>query len=73
MVHSFFSAIIASSSLAITRNKDIFFSCPARIETFFIAFLVFMLILVKAVDRFFAVFSAFVKSFIWRNIYCSNF
>jgi hypothetical protein len=62
MVHSFLSAIIAFSSLAITSDKDAFFSCFASIEAFSIVFPVFRLILAKAVDRFSVVFSAFAKS-----------
>jgi hypothetical protein len=52
-MHLFFSVIIASFFLAIIRDNDVFFSCPANIEIFFIAFSVFMLNPVKAVDRFF--------------------
>jgi hypothetical protein len=73
MVHLIFNIITAFSSLAIIRDKDAFFSCPAKIETLSVVFPVFMLIPVRAVDRFFAVFSAFARSRVWRNIYYSNF
>jgi hypothetical protein len=63
MVHSLFGAIITSFSLAITRNNDIFSSYPVRIETLSVAFLTLMLNPVRAVDRFFAVLSASVRSF----------
>jgi hypothetical protein len=62
-VYSFFDTIIASFSLAITRDSDVFFSCPAKIETLFIAFLALTLSPARAVDRFSAVFSTFAKSF----------
>jgi hypothetical protein len=64
MVYLIFSIIAVSSSLAITRNRDTFFSYSAKIEAFFVAFLVFMLIPARAVDRFSAVLSAFIKSFL---------
>jgi hypothetical protein len=73
MIYLIFDIIAASSSLAITRDKDAFFSCPARIETLFVVFPVFMLISVKAVDRFSAVLSASAKFLFWRNIYYSSF
>jgi hypothetical protein len=63
MVYSLFSAIIAFFSLAIIRDKDISFNCPVKIKTFSIASLIFMLNSARAVDRFFTVLSASVKSF----------
>jgi hypothetical protein len=68
MVYLILSAIAASFSLIIIRDRDISFNCPAKIETFSIAFSVFMLTPAKAVDRFFAVLSASVRSRVWRNI-----
>jgi hypothetical protein len=62
MVYLILSAIAASSSLAIIRDRNAFFNYPARIETLFIAFSAFMLTPARAVDRFFAVLSAFAKS-----------
>jgi hypothetical protein len=62
-MHSFSGAFIVSFSLGIIRDKDIFFSCSARIEVLFIIFLVSTFSPVRAVDRFFAVFSIFVKFF----------
>jgi hypothetical protein len=64
MVHLIFNAIIASFSLAIIKDRDTFFSCLVRIEALFIAFLIFRLIFIKAVDRFSAVYSASAKFFI---------
>jgi hypothetical protein len=64
MVHSFFSAIIAFSSPAIIRDKDASFNYLTNIKVFSVAFLAFMLISAKAIDRFFAVLSAFAKSLI---------
>jgi hypothetical protein len=72
IVYSFFGVIIVSFSLAITRDSDISFSCPARIEALSVVFSVSTLSPAKAVDRFFAVLSASVKSLLWRNICCSN-
>jgi hypothetical protein len=69
MVYLIFNVIAASFSLAIIRNKDIFFSCLARIEALFIVFLISMLTLAKTVDKFSAVFSVSAKSLFWRNIY----
>ena len=71
-MHLFFGAIITSFSLTITRDKDVFFSCPAKIEVFSVVFSVSMLIPARAIDRFFTVLSAFAKSFFWRNICYSN-
>jgi hypothetical protein len=63
MVHSFFNVIIISSSLVITRDKDVFFSCPARIEAFSVISSVSIFNPARAVDRFFTVLSVSVKSF----------
>jgi hypothetical protein len=71
-VHSLLGAIIALSSPVIARDKDIFFSCPARIEALSVAFSVSMLNPAKTIDRFSAVLSAFAKSLSWRNICYSN-
>jgi hypothetical protein len=68
MVHLILNIITASFSLAIIRDKNTSFSCLARIEALFIAFLAFMLIPAKTVNRFSAVLSASVKSLFWRNI-----
>jgi len=62
MVHLTLGTIIASFFLVIIKNRNVFFSCPAKIEVLFIVFPVFMLNLAKAVDRFFAVLSASAKS-----------
>jgi hypothetical protein len=72
MVYLFFSATVVFFSLAIIRDSDAFSSCPARIEALSVVFLISTLSPVKAVDRFSAVFSTFAKSFLWRNICCSN-
>jgi hypothetical protein len=62
MVYSFFNVIIASFFLGIIRDKDTFFSYPARIKAFFIIFPASTLSPASAVDRFFAVLSASAKS-----------
>jgi hypothetical protein len=72
MVYLIFGAIAASFFLIIIRDRDAFSSCPAKIEILSIIFLAFMLTSAKAVDRFFAVFSAFARSRVWRNIYYFN-
>ena len=64
MVYSFFSIIIIFFSLAIIRDSDAFFSCPARIETLFVVSSASILNSAKAVDRFSAVFLASAKSLI---------
>jgi hypothetical protein len=64
MVYLIFGIIAASSSLAITRDKDAFFNYPARIEALSVVFLTSTLSPVKAVDRFSAVFSTSAKSLI---------
>jgi hypothetical protein len=61
-VHSFFNAIAASSSLIIIRDNDVSSSCPARIEALSVAFPVLTFSPARAIDRFFAVFSASAKS-----------
>jgi hypothetical protein len=73
MVYSLFGAIITSFSLAIIRDSDVFFSCPAKIEALSIVFPVSTFSSAKAVDRFSAVFSASARSFPWRNICYFNF
>jgi hypothetical protein len=62
MVYPIFSAFAISSFLIIIKNRNISFNCPAKIEIFSVAFSAFMLIPARAVDRFFAVFSAFARS-----------
>jgi hypothetical protein len=62
MVHSFFGAIIVSFSLAIVRDSDTFFSCPARIEALFVASPASTLSPVRVIDRFSVVLSVFAKS-----------
>jgi hypothetical protein len=64
MVYLTFGVIAISSSLIITRDKDAFFSYPARIEALSVAFPAFRLIPARAIDRFFAVLSASAKSLI---------
>jgi hypothetical protein len=64
MVYLTFNTIIASFSLIITRDRDVFFSCPIKIKAFFVVFSAFIFIPVRAVDRFFTVFSAFAKSLV---------
>jgi hypothetical protein len=54
--------LVASSFFSSIKNKDIFFSCPAKIEAFSVAFPASTLSPAKAADRFSAVFSAFSKS-----------
>jgi hypothetical protein len=73
MIHSFLGTIIASSSLAITRDRDVFSSCFTNIEALSVASPAFMLISARAVDRFFAVLSASTKSLPWRSICYSSF
>lgn len=62
MVYPIFNVIVTSFSLIIIKDRDTFFSCPAKIETLFIVFLTFKFIPAKAVDRFSAVCSVFAKS-----------
>jgi len=64
MVYLFLNIIIAFFSLGIIRDKNAFFSCPARIEAFFIVFLVLTFSPARAVDRFFIVFSASARSLV---------
>jgi hypothetical protein len=71
-VHLLFNAIIAFSSLAITRDKDVFSNYSTRIEILFTVFSASILNPAKIIDRFFAVFSASAKSLFWRNICYSN-
>jgi hypothetical protein len=73
MIYPILNTITASSFLAITKDKDIFFNYLTKIEALSVVFLAFILILAKAVDRFSVVFSTFAKSFFWRNIYYSSF
>jgi hypothetical protein len=61
-VHSFFDAIITFFSLIIIKDSDAFFNYFIKIKILFIAFLASKLIPVNIVNRFPAVFSAFVKS-----------
>jgi hypothetical protein len=63
IVYLFLNAIITFFSLAIIKDKDIFFSCPARIEALSVVSLVFIFNSARAVDRFFTVLSASVKYF----------
>jgi hypothetical protein len=62
IIYFILDIIAASSSLAIIKDRDTFFSCPARIKALSIAFLVFRLIPARAVDRFLAVYLIFAKS-----------
>jgi hypothetical protein len=64
MIYLIFGTIAASSSLTIIKDKDISFSYPAKIEAFSVVSPISILILAKAIDRFFAVFSASAKSFL---------
>jgi hypothetical protein len=60
-MYLFLGVIIAFSFFTIISDRDVSFSCFAKIEAFSVAFSVFKFILAKAVDRFFAIFSAFVR------------
>jgi hypothetical protein len=60
-MYSLFGAFIVFSFLGIIRDKDTFFNCPARIEAFFIIFLISTFSPAKTADRFFAIFSVSVK------------
>jgi hypothetical protein len=62
MVHSFLSATVVPSSLAITRDSDAFSSYPARIEALSIASPASTLSPARAIDKFSAVLSASAKS-----------
>jgi hypothetical protein len=62
MVHSFFNTIAVFFSLAITRDSDISFNCPVRIEALSVAFPVSTFNPARAIDRFSAVLSASAKS-----------
>jgi hypothetical protein len=62
IIYSFFSVITASSSLVIIRDKDVFSSCPARIEAFSVTSPVSTLNPARAVDSFFVILSASAKS-----------
>jgi hypothetical protein len=62
MVQLTLGAIAASFFLAITKDKNAFSNCPARIEALFVVSPISMLILAKTIDRFSAVVSAFAKS-----------
>jgi hypothetical protein len=62
MIHLILGISVASFSLAIIRNKDAFFSCPAKIKAFFVAFPASRLIPARAVDRFSAVCLASARS-----------
>jgi hypothetical protein len=73
MIYSFFGALITSFSLDIIRDKNVFFSCSVRIEILSIISSVSTLSPIKAVDRFFAVFSVSAKSLAYRNIYYFSF
>jgi hypothetical protein len=65
--------IAASSFLIIIRDRDASFSYLANIKAFSVVFPAFRLILVKAIDRFSAVFSASARFLVWRSICYSNF
>jgi hypothetical protein len=62
MIYLIFDAIAASFFLVITKDRDAFSNCPARIETLFIIFPASRLIPAKAVARFSAVCSASARS-----------
>ena len=64
MIYLIFNVIAASSFLIIIKDRNAFFSYLARIETFSVVFSIFMLNLIRAVDKFFAVFSVSAKSLI---------
>jgi hypothetical protein len=64
MVHPTLGIIAVSFSLAIIRDRNIFFSYSAKIEALSVAFSAFRLTLVKTIDKFSAVFSASAKSLI---------
>jgi hypothetical protein len=61
-MHSLFSAIIASSSLATIKDKDIFSNYSANIEALSVAFPASILNPARAVDRFSTVLSTSARS-----------
>jgi hypothetical protein len=61
-MYSTFNIIAASFSLAIIKDRDTFFSYPAKIETLSIIFSISRLISAKTVDRFLTVLSASARS-----------
>jgi hypothetical protein len=63
MIYPIFNVIITSSSLAIIKDRDIFFNYPAKIEILSVTFPAFILNLAKAIDRFSAVCLTFIRSF----------
>jgi hypothetical protein len=63
MVYLTFNIIAVSFSLAIIRDRDIFFSYPARIEALSVVFSTFKLTPARVVNRFSAALSTSVKSF----------
>jgi hypothetical protein len=73
MVYLIFGAFTAFFFLVIIRDRNVFSSCLARIETFFVVFPASIFIPARAVDRFSAVFLASVRSRVWRNICYFNF
>jgi hypothetical protein len=62
MIYSLFGATVIPFSPVIIRDKDISFSYLASIEALSVVLSIFMLNPARAVDRFFAVLSTFVKS-----------
>ena len=63
-MYSFLSIISVSFFFNIIRDKDVFSSCPAKIETLSVTFLVLTLSPARAVDRFSAILSTFAKSLV---------
>jgi hypothetical protein len=62
MIYLILGAIIASSSLTIIRDRNTFFNCPVKIEALSVAFPASKLISIRVVNKFSAVYSAFVRS-----------
>jgi hypothetical protein len=61
IAHPFFNTIIASFSLIIIRDRNIFSNYLVSIEAFFDTFSASKFILTNAVNKFLAVFSVSVK------------
>jgi hypothetical protein len=62
MIYLTFSVIAVFSFLIITKDRNAFFSCLVKIETFSVVSPISMLSSARAVDRFSAVLSASAKS-----------
>ena len=62
MVYSLLNALVISFFFNNIKEKDAFFSCPAKIEALSVISLASTFSPVRAADRFFAIFSAFFRS-----------